>query len=115
MNAPLTPKREAIIRQQQPGDWLSGAWMIRETQIDGIDVWQVLRGETVLATLPDWAGNLALWIAETHEDVPELLATLDGVRAERDAMAEQLAASEAKRTLLADEIAGWRKAMGGAS
>lgn len=82
MTEPLTSQREAIVRQQQPGDWLSGAWTIRETTVDGTDVWQVLRGKTVLATLPDWAGDLALWIAETHEDVPELLATLDAVRAE---------------------------------
>ncbi|MEV4970628.1 hypothetical protein [Streptomyces scopuliridis] len=91
MSAPLTPQREAIIRQQQPGDWLSGAWTIREMQIDGTDVWQVLNDGTVLATLPDWAGNLALWIAETHEDVPELLAMLG--RSREDARAAH--ASEA--------------------
>lgn len=79
--APLTPEREAIIRQQQPGDWLAEPWMIRETDtVDGT-VWQVTHKGTVLATLPDWAGNLALWIAETHEDVPELLAELDRTRA----------------------------------
>jgi hypothetical protein len=97
---PLSEKREAIVRQNQIDGWLPGAWLIREATIDnndetsdGIDVWQVTRDGTVLATLPDWAGNLALWIAETHDDIPELLATIDQARAERDgykAEAEQM-------------------------
>lgn len=88
--APLSPEREAIIRQQQPGDWLSGAWTIRETETADGDVWQVMHQGQVLATLPDWAGNLALWIAETHEDVPELLATLDEFRAAAEAAEAKL-------------------------
>ncbi|MFF7411563.1 hypothetical protein [Streptomyces lydicus] len=77
----LTPKREQIIRQQQPGDWLAEPWMIREAATAEGDVWQVTLEGKVLATLPDWAGNLALWIAETHDDVPELLGEIDRLRA----------------------------------
>ena len=86
MAEPLTPEREAIVRQRQPGDWLPDAWLIRDVEtVDGT-VWQVLHRDTVLATLPDWAGNLALWIAEVHEDVPELLATIDRLRSDRGAL-----------------------------
>ncbi|RXS78868.1 hypothetical protein EST92_19745 [Streptomyces sp. TM32] len=77
----LTPKREQIIRQQQPGDWLTEPWLIREAVTAEGDVWQVTLQGKVLATLPDWAGNLALWIAETHDDVPELLGEIDRLRA----------------------------------
>lgn len=78
----MTPEREAVVRRQQPGEWLPEPWMIREaTTADG-DVWQVTHRGQVLATLPDWAGNLALWMAETREDVPELLTVIDGLRAE---------------------------------
>ncbi|MFD5426498.1 hypothetical protein [Streptomyces sp. NPDC127084] len=37
--------------------------MIRETHVDGLGVWQVTHEGSVLETLPDWVGNLALWIA----------------------------------------------------
>ncbi|MGW0034771.1 hypothetical protein ACWDXD_33760 [Streptomyces sp. NPDC003314] len=81
----MTPKRERIVRQQQPGEWLAGPWTIRETEspADSRVVWEVLHHESkqVLATLPDWAGNLALWIAESHEDIPELLTEIDTLRA----------------------------------
>ncbi|GAA2630114.1 hypothetical protein GCM10009863_51990 [Streptomyces axinellae] len=93
----MTPEREAIIRQQQPGDWLSGNWLIREATVDGVGVWQVTHQGQVIATLPDWAGNLALWIAETHEDVPELFAVIDRLRA-RVAELEETVASQKEYT-----------------
>jgi hypothetical protein len=104
---PLTPEREAIVRQQQPGDWLAGAWTIRETQIDGTDVWQVVHAGQVLATLPDWAGNLALWIAETHEDVPELLATIDRLRADRDAFRAEVLNEAADAVVVENDRMLW--------
>lgn len=94
--APLSPEREAIVRQQQPGEWLSGPWLIREVEgtADKPGCWQVTHQGQPLATLPDWAGNLALWIAETHEDVPELLATLDAERAKVAALEKRVAELE---------------------
>jgi len=98
---PLTPEREAIVRQRQPGDWLPDAWLIRDVEtVDGT-VWQVLHRDTVLATLPDWAGNLALWIAEVHEDVPELLATIDRLRSDRGAFRAEVL-NEAADTVVAE-------------
>lgn len=94
--SPLTPEREAIVRQQQPGEWLPGPWMIREVEgtADEQGCWHVTHQGKVLATLPDWAGNLALWIAETREDVPELLATLDAERAKVAALEKRVAELE---------------------
>lgn len=81
----MTPQRERIVRQQQPGEWLAGLWTIREVEPSngGRMTWEVLHqgSKQVLATLPDWAGNLALWIAESHEDIPELLTEIDALRA----------------------------------
>ncbi|KOG53166.1 hypothetical protein ADK76_29100 [Streptomyces griseoflavus] len=70
-----------LVRRRQLGAWLAGPWSICETSTPDGDVWQVKHGGQVLATLPDWAGNLALWIAEAHEDLPDLLAELDRLRA----------------------------------
>ena len=84
--APLLPEREQEIRQGQPGDWLPGPWTIRDVEgtSDEPGRWELVHHEsgTVLATLPDWAGNLALWAADAHDAVPELLAEVTRLRAE---------------------------------
>lgn len=74
---PLSPERLAEIRQGQPTDWLPARWSIHQIDGDGetaSDYWQVCHGGTVLATLPDWAGNLALWMANSPDDIRDLLA-----------------------------------------
>ncbi|WP_158717054.1 hypothetical protein [Streptomyces rimosus] len=81
MPEPMTPEREALVRRRQLGTWLAGPWTICEATTPDGDVWQVKHGGQVLATLPDWAGNLALWIAEAHEDLPDLLAETGRLRA----------------------------------
>lgn len=91
---PLSEARLAEIRKAQPGDWLSGPWTILENS--GTDTvpgtWQVIHHDsgTVLATLPDWAGNLALWIADAHDTVPELLAEADRLNDEARAFADRI-------------------------
>lgn len=103
---PLTPEREQEIRETHPGDWYAGAW----TQ-DDVDpqngqyaYCRVVHHEsrTTLATLPDWAGPIALFIADAHDAVPELLAELDRIRKERD----ELRAIVANGRKL---ISGWTK------
>ncbi|MGW6454987.1 hypothetical protein ACWF94_03530 [Streptomyces sp. NPDC055078] len=104
----LSSERLQDIRECDLGDWYRGAW-----RIEGIDpddpgepayctVTHVESG-TVLATLPDWAGLIAVAIAEWHEAVPELLAEVDRLRA-RIAVLEPLAAGPAR--LVAEVRAG---------
>lgn len=81
---PLSPERLAEIRQGQPTDWLPARWSTHQIDGDGEttqDQWQVCHGETVLATLPDWAGNLALWMANSPDDIRSLLAEIERLRA----------------------------------
>ncbi|MFI2242629.1 hypothetical protein [Streptomyces chrestomyceticus] len=81
MPEPMSPEQLEQLRRRQLGTWLTGPWTIREATTPDGDVWQVHHTGQVLATLPDWAGNLALWIAEAHEDIPLLLAEVDRLQA----------------------------------
>ncbi|MEV0779245.1 hypothetical protein [Streptomyces sp. NPDC050428] len=81
----LTPEREQEIRETHPGTWYDGPWTQDYVDADGDepDYCRVVHHESgeVLATLPDFAGPIALFIADAHDAVPELLAELDRVRA----------------------------------
>lgn len=94
MNEPLTPERETEIRETQLGEWYDGPWTQGYVEGSGDDpaYYRVTHEEsgTTLATLPDWAGPIALFIADAHDAVTELLAALDRVRAERDQYATEL-------------------------
>lgn len=94
MSEPLMPEREQEIRETQLGNWYDGPWTQGYVEGAGDDpaYYRVKHAEsgTTLATLPDWAGPIALFIADAHDAVPELLAELDRVRAERDRYATQL-------------------------
>ena len=83
MAEPMSPQREAIVRREIADPTHGSTWHIRETETGEGMVWEVTCAGTVLATLPDWAGNLALWIADARDDVPQLLASLDQLRAEK--------------------------------
>lgn len=88
MTEPLSLEREQEIRESHPGEWYDGPWTQDYVDAEGDepDYCRVVHHEsgTVLATLPDFAGPIALFIADAHDAVPELLAELDRVRAERD-------------------------------
>lgn len=55
------------------GDWLNGPWVQGETP-EGTH--QVIHKETntVIATLPAWAGSVALWMCVARDALPALLA-----------------------------------------
>lgn len=86
MTEPLTPEREQEIRESVLGEWYDGPWTQDYVDAEGDepDYCRVVHHEsgTVLATLPDFAGPIALFIADAHDAVPELIAELDRVRAE---------------------------------
>lgn len=82
--SPLTPEREQEIRETHPGEWYDGPWTQEYVDSEGGDpaycrVVHHKSGE-VLATLPDFAGPIALFIADAHDAVPELLGELDRLR-----------------------------------
>ncbi|MEU5733814.1 hypothetical protein ABZ797_33580 [Streptomyces antimycoticus] len=93
-HAPLLPEREAEIRETHPGEWYDGPWTQDYVDSNGDEpaYCRVVHQEsgTTLATLPDFAGPIALFIADAHDAVSELLAELDRVRAERDKYSTEL-------------------------
>ena len=90
MHEPMSPQREAIVRREMADPTYAGTWHIRENEVDGVDVWEVTHQGTVLATLPDWGGNLAMWIADARDDVPQLLTLASQLRAEIAELAAKL-------------------------
>jgi hypothetical protein len=93
---PLPPERLAEIRSTLLGDWLAGGWRVRCVPVpDARDRSEVFlpdatAEDTVIATLPDWADPVAVFLADAHEAVPELLAEVDRLSAERDKLAHEL-------------------------
>jgi hypothetical protein len=82
MHEPMSPQREAIVRREMADTTYGGTWHIRENTVDGADVWEVTHQGTVLATLPDWGGNLAMEIADAPDNIRQLFASVDQLRAE---------------------------------
>ncbi|MFD7185545.1 hypothetical protein ACFV90_36985 [Streptomyces sp. NPDC059904] len=94
MSARLSPEREQEIRETHPGGWYDGPWTqdYVDAAGDEPDYCRVVHHEsgTTLAELPDFAGPIALFIADAHDAIPELLDELAAVRAERDEARAQL-------------------------
>lgn len=82
---PLSREREQEIRETHPGDWYSGEWTHDHVEADGDEAayCRVVHSESgeVLATLPDFAGPIALFICDAHDAVPELLADNEWLQA----------------------------------
>ncbi|MFD7661254.1 hypothetical protein [Streptomyces sp. NPDC059788] len=79
----LPPQREAKIRASVPNDWFGPPWTAEYVEGDGKNRahYQVkARNGGVVATLPDWLQDLALFVADAPEAISELLAELDRVR-----------------------------------
>jgi hypothetical protein len=80
---PLSPERLTEIRSTLLGDWLAGGWRVRNvTSTDCRDRSEVFlpdatTEDTVIASFPDWADSVAVFLADAHEAVPELLAEVD--------------------------------------
>jgi hypothetical protein len=108
MHEPMSPKREAIVRREMADTTYGGTWHIRENTVDGVDVWEVTHQGTVLATLPDWAGNLAMEIADAPDNIRQLFASVDQLRAELD---ERLAERTRQLNGLLDSLSFDEKAV----
>jgi hypothetical protein len=89
--------RLAEIKASDPGPWYAGPWTTR--YVDGDPGhYLILQGDTIIATLPDWAGGLALFIATAREGVPYLQAELTEAQT-------NLATAERRNGELADQLA----------
>ncbi|MFE7485485.1 hypothetical protein [Streptomyces sp. NPDC057552] len=97
-DTPMTPDREQEIRETHPAGWYDGPWTHNYVEGEGgePDYWRVVHHEsgTTLATLPDWAGGLAAFIADAHDAVPELLAEVDRLRARAAELEDRPARTE---------------------
>lgn len=86
---PPTDEQLNEIAETHPGDWYSGEWRSEYVEASGDDesecayykIFHVASG-AVLAELPDWAGPIALFIADAHDAVPVLLAEVRRLRAD---------------------------------
>lgn len=94
MPEPMSPQREAIVRREMADTTFGNTWHIRENTVEGTDVWEVTHDGTVLATLPDWAGNLAMEIADAPDNTRQLFASVDQLRAELAEARTKLAIAE---------------------
>lgn len=94
----------AEIKAADPGGWYSGPWTTQ--YVDGEPShYLVKQGDIVIATLPDWAGPLALFIAVARTGTPFLLAELGEAQT-------KLASAERRVEELAAENATLEKALG---
>lgn len=101
---PLTDDQLNAIAAAHVGDYLGFEWTQEYVEGDGDDPAyyrvQTKNGLTV-ATLPDWAGGVALFLPEAHDAVPALVVEVQHARrvlARLDAKLAQfpLAADESK-------------------
>jgi hypothetical protein len=104
MHEPMSPRREAIVRREMADTTYGGTWHIRENTVQETDVWEVTHEGTVLATLPDWAGNLAMEIADAPDNIRQLFASVDQLRAELAEATIKLAIAERRNEELASAI-----------
>lgn len=103
MSAPLSEQQLAEIRDVDPGDWYAGPWTVEYVETNGDDFAHYVVKEPdgqIVASLPDWAGPLAHFIAEARTAMPALVAEVERLRA---------ALSEATDTVAErdSEIGGW--------
>lgn len=87
----LSAERLAEIAESHPGDWYSGEWRSEDYSAGEFSEYIVkhVESDTVLAELPDWAGPLALFFADAHDAVPELVAEVRRLRAQVAALLEE--------------------------
>lgn len=87
LTTPLTEDQFHAITTAQLGDYLGYGWTQEYVEADGEEAayYRVTTPDgVVVATLPDWAGGVALFLAEAHDAVPALLAEVASLRADRN-------------------------------
>ncbi|MCX5407456.1 hypothetical protein OHA37_26785 [Streptomyces sp. NBC_00335] len=100
----MSPQREAIVRREMADTTYGNTWHIRENTVEGTDVWEVTHEGAVLATLPAWAGHLAMEIADAPDNIRQLFASVDQLRAELAEATIKLAIAERRNKELANTL-----------
>lgn len=83
----MTDEELESIEQAHVGDYLGNGWTQDYIEGNGDEpaYYRVATATgTVLATVPDWAGSIALFLVEAHDYVPKLLAEITRLRAENE-------------------------------
>lgn len=88
------------VRTYDLGEWLAGPWVQEPIESEEGDHYQVTHKDSgqVLATLPAWAGSIALWMCVARDAVPALLADNDQLRGENDQLKKRLHDAAMTRT-----------------
>ena len=75
------------------GEWLTGPWVQQPVESPDGDHYTVTHQQSgqLLATLPHWAGSIALWMCVARDALPVLLADNDQLHAENEGLKKQLA------------------------
>lgn len=100
--------RLAEIRETHPGSWYSEEWTTRYVDSDGDEpaYYAIRSGGHTIATLPDWAGGLATFMAAAHTDIPFLLGELQTRLAELEIAERQNRDLDAKLTERTQQLNG---------
>ncbi|MEW2266910.1 hypothetical protein [Streptomyces sp. NPDC047868] len=82
------------------GEWLTGPWVQQPVESPDGDHYTVTHKASgqLLATLPHWAGSIALWMCVARDAFPALLADNDQLRAENQALTKRLHDAAMTRT-----------------
>lgn len=97
---PITEQQLAEFTESHPGDWYAGEWRTEYNEsTDDQPSHYVVKHQAsgqVLAELPDWAGPIALFVADAHDAVPALLAEIRRLKSQRKYLITQLAKRDAE-------------------
>lgn len=86
----MTAEQLLSIEQAHVGNYLGHGWTQDYFEMDGDEpaYYKVATPDgTVVATMPDWAGGVALFLAEAHDAVPQLIAEIRRLNATLAAVA----------------------------
>lgn len=111
--AAMTDERLESIEQAHVGDYLGYGWTQDYIEADGGEpaYYKVATADgTTVATMPDWAGGIALFLAEAHDAVPQLIAEIRRLRATVADLADDAALLNALQAMGVDNWDGYSAA-----
>lgn len=109
----LTDEQLDAIRQDH-NDHLGRGWTQEyiEGSVDEPAYYRVATAEgTVVATIPDWAGSIALFLVEAQDYVPQLVAEVERLRDEVKELRHDTRKLRALRAMGVDNWDGYSAAM----
>lgn len=114
----LTEQLLAEIRSVDPGDWCAGPWTqdpVEGAEDEGGHFVVKDADGTAVATLPQWAGSLALFIAVARDGMPALVAEVERLTAQVAELEKDSATLAALEAAGVDSWEGYSNALAGES